>query len=743
MATVRFDNFRWSSNSDPHWDEGHATLELPITNPATGTNYVTANTPIYTLQPVFNEEQYQEYLLLNPDEYAQLPYGAESITFKLAFDYTDNLGAPQVWEMPGLIDTTQYTYGHWILGRYKKESVLYPELLPHALHIDYWAYKITSNLDLILEALLFGETIENEFLPVIILMQDKIWYDYIYTGEGGIPYYPVYPPVPGELPVGKSDLHRTTDRMLRKLAIKGSDIKAAFLEQEADESSADNQAEKFDLYLHFAASLHSGVSETAEYLFDFFTRVLVGSKYTFEDYQEYLSHGGGWYSNDGSGLERREYRDPQPLTTIHVVEGTATGYDVRYGWSYIFEKTFEGEWFDNRQGVAGLSQDPESRQLKPGKCSIQMFQRLEDNTYLYQFGLEEMHGYVPLMGYIGGSGDSGYHDYVIFTRQYADYVDGEITNLYYKRVLVMGLSMEYTINTKTDSLDYKMRKVDIGMFDKDSEGTPLEAFRIALNIATLKGMPFLHREAVVADSLCYTVFLTVKTKVKWYEKTFFKVFIVIAAVVLIVLMVIYGLGDMAIYVADFIVGGAAGGLTIFVTYFVLSFAIGTIIGMAGQVIGGIWGQVFIIIGAIAMARGGAPHTLPGSFGNAVNYINTASPYLLGGQQIYAYYVSEQLQKEWETFMLTARERQRQLDDAWADLDTPDWLDPMMLIRTNDFKAESPAEYLARTKDTNPGVTANNTVHNFVRIALTLPSDPMEKDAVQEMFIGFQKQIGAT
>ena len=112
------------------------------------------------------------------------------------------------------------------------------------------------------------------------------------------------------------------------------------------------------------------------------------------------------------------------------------------------------------------------------------------------------------------------------------------------------------------------------------------------------------------------------------------------------------------------------------------------------------------------------------------------------KQLYAYYVSDALQREWETFLLTGREKERQLEDAWADLDTPDWLDPMMLVRTNDFQTESPAQWLARTKDTNPGVTANNSVHNFVRIALTLPTDPMEKDAVQEMFIGFQKQIGA-
>jgi len=313
--------------------------------------------------------------------------------------------------------------------------------------------------------------------------------------------------------------------------------------------------------------------------------------------------------------------------------------------------------------------------------------------------------------------------------------------MYYQRVLVMALSQEYVINTRTDG-DYRLRHVEVGMFDRDEDGTQLEGFRIPLNVAILKDMPFLHREAAVADSLTYTVFLVHKQKVKWYEKSFFKIFIVIVAIILIIVVAYFGLYNIAAGIASFIVGGGtASALLVFVIYVVLAFALGTIIGMAAQSIGGIWGIVFAIVASIYLA-GSTTGTLTGSWGNVINYINAASPYLTGAQQIYAYYVSDQLKRDWETFMLTAREKQQQLDDAWADLDTPDWLDPMMLIRAQDFRYENPQQYLARTKNTNPGVTANNAVHNFVRIALTLPENPMEKDAIREMYEGFQRQLGA-
>lgn len=745
MGKPLFDNFRWSSNQDPHWDEWHLTVELPITDPSTGNNVVAPNYPIFEMQPPFTQQTYAAYedlRITDPDAYVQLPYGIDSMTFKLFFNYTDSGGQPQTWEMPKLIDMTKYTQGYWLLARYTKESCLYPELLPHALHVDYFDYLIGSNLDPILEALFSLNQEPEEFLPIIILMQDKIWYDW---PQG------VEPPPAGINPVTypKTDLHRTTDRMLKKLAMKGGDIKDKFLEQEEDASNADNQAEKWDFMIHFAAPVYTGSSATAIYLYEFFARLAISfSQYTFEDYQAYLgSTNPNWpyywvFPAPGTFLgDKKYYKAAPPITHIHITEGNLTGYDALFGWSYIYQRSFQGQFLDDR--TEGYLSPGHEKPLLPGQASIQMFERQKNNEVAYRKGLDEMHGDPSILL---GRQDEGYHDYIIITRQYGEYDDqGVPTNMYYERLLVMGLSMEYKINVTDDpTKNYKFRYADIGLFDVDDQDQPLQAFRIPISMQGLKGIPFLKREEVLADSLTHTVFLVLKQKVKWYEKGFFKIFVIIVAIILIIVVAYYGMQNIASSIASAIFGAGASPLLVFVTYVVLSFALGQIISMAGQSIGGIWGVAFTIISGIYLShsRGlSSGSMLPGSFGNAVGFINSVAPYLQGAQQLYGYYVSTNLQQEWETFMLNAREKQRLLDEAWAELSSHSWLDPWDIIVSRSFQAESPNQFLNRTKNTNPGETANNMTYNFVRMALTLPEYPMESGIVQDMFDGFQQQIG--
>ena len=265
MGAVRFDNFEWRKEGDPVYDEGHTDIELPITNPSTGQNYIAVNTPLFAIQPIFTQAQFLEYQTLHPDPYSQLPYGAESITFKLSFNYIDNLSVPQIWEMPGRIDLTQYTRGYWINALYQLTQT-YLDINPNLhLHTDYWTYLVGSYYDPILESQLASSIENDNFLPVIILMQDKVWYDVD----------------------AQSDLHVTTNKMLKKLAIKGADIKEAFLEQEADPDHPGNDAEKWDFFMHFAVPINTKITESIEYMFKFFERILPFQQHDFEDYQAY------------------------------------------------------------------------------------------------------------------------------------------------------------------------------------------------------------------------------------------------------------------------------------------------------------------------------------------------------------------------------------------------------------------------------------------------------------------------
>jgi hypothetical protein len=360
-----------------------------------------------------------------------------------------------------------------------------------------------------------------------------------------------------------------------------------------------------------------------------------------------------------------------------------------------------------------------------------------------------MHGDGDLL--IGRGGDDqdkyGYHDYIIITRQFGEYDENGIPiNMYHERILVMALSMEYRINTSADSGNYRFRYAEIGLFDVDESYKPTQAFRIPLSVQGLKDMPLLKRETVVADAMTYTVFLVHKQKVKWYESGFFKIFFVVVAIILIIVVAYYGLGNIAASLAGAIFGAASSPLLVLITYVVLAFALGQVISMAGQSIGGIWGTIFIVVASIYLGRAGGMtkgFQIPGSWGNAINYINSISPYLQGGMQVYSYYVSDQLQQEWEMFLLNARERERLLEEAWDQLESHSWLSPWDIIKSRNFQAEDPSEFLARTKNVNPGRSANELVHNFARIALSLPEYPMEKNPIQEMFDGFQQQIGRT
>lgn len=748
MANVKFDNFRWSSDQDPHWDEWHLTVELPEIDPATGENRIVPNVPRFEMQPPFDEQTYLAYEELrytDPDAYTRLPFGIDSMTFKLFFDYLDASGEPQSWEMPKLIDMTEYTQGYWFLARYTKASVLHPELDPHALHVDYFDYLIGSNLDPILEQQFAeGEQEEEEFLPVIILMQDKQWYDWPHgtdnpwTGEPGD--WSNWP---------KSDLHRTTDRMLKKLAMKGAEIKEKFLEQEADDSNTDNNTEKWDFMLHFAAPLYTGNSSTAIYLYNFFERMMAFTEYTFEDYQAYLGSTNPnwpyyWYiPKEGSFTgDKKYYKAAQPVTNLHITEGNLTGYDVRYGWSYIFQKTFQGQFHDDRD--AGYLNQGHEEPLLPNQASIQMYERQERNEFLYRKGLDQMHVDTP--DFLIGRGDEGYHDYVIITYQHGDYDEnGEPINMYYDRILVMALSQEYKININDyrEAPNYQFRYADIDLFDVDESYKPLQAFRIPLSIQGLKDMPVLKREEVIADSACWTVFLVHKEKVKWYESGFFKIFIVVVAIIVIVVVAYYGLGSIATSIATAF-GVQASPIAVFLISTVLAFAIGQIIAMAGQAIGGLWGTVFMIVASIYLAQSGGltvKSGLPGSWGNVVNYLNSARPYLEGAYQLYAYYVNTNLQHEWELFMLNAREKQRLLDEAYARLEEHGWLSPWDIVAMQKWHLESPDQFMARSKMTNPGAVANDMVYNFARMALNLPRYPMEPNSIQDMFEGFQQQIG--
>ena len=684
--------FPWTiAPSDPIWDEDREFIEIPVIDPSTGTYYITENTPIYER------------------------VDADTAVYYVSYGYTDNLGTAQVWDMTGTVDLTQYLTGDWIFAKYV--TVAAPD------YISYWTYLIGSGVHPGLEASIITDENASYYMPVIILLQDKVWYDEGYN-------YDSDPPDP------MTDLHRTTDKILDKYAVDGREIREGFQEQEAE--GGKNEAEKWDFFIHWGVSPHTRVRGAIEYIYYWLREMNLTTAHTYEDYQTYLA---SEKTNKTHG-----YNLPQPVDEIIIKEGGDIGYNVKFGWSYIFEKTFEGQWIDYQ-----------GNPLRRNRFDITKYERTKSNDAAYRKGVDEMHGTVPRIGRFNDYSDpdkkkshkNGYHDYIIVTEQHYD-EDSDTWS--HTRILCMGLSQQYTINTKetdTGKKGYRFRYAEPHIFDFNTETSEyLKNFRIPVHIGLMeRDISRMHWEEVIGAAGTATVFLVDKTKVPWYSTGFFKWLIIIIAIILIVLSVIYAGGAGAETLVGVIIGllGATGFMA-FILYVVLVFAIGFIIALAGQLIGGTAGQIFTIIGSIAMMYGaGGVNIIAGGWGAAINTINTTLAYVNFGLQIVNTYLNAAADAELRDWLKSAKEKGEELAAAYDLLGPPPMgVDALDLVDAQQRGAtgEHPDAYFSRTLNFNPGMLGYALVYNFTDLALFLSDRPGQESIIESQRITFQKQIGA-
>ena len=687
--------FPWPDGNpdDIVWDEYKEFVEIPVVDPTTGKYYITENTPIFRRRIEGAGFVFEDVRDLPADQYAELLYLQEyDNKYKISYAYTDSIGDPAIWDMPLLLDMTQYNAGSWIQVRY--QTAANPDIT------EYWTYLIGSGDNPALEATIEIQSRYSEFLPVAVLMQDKVWFD--------------------EDP--DSELAITTNRLLKKLGSSGTKMKKEFIEavaeDDADPDTAKSNAEKWDFFIHFACPIDTQIKGSLEYLYEFFQDIAFNQQHNFQDYQIYL----------GSSSTA------QPVSEMIIKEAGVNGYNVAYRWSYIYTKVFSGTFV--------VDGEP----LENKEMHSEMYERTATNEVEYKVGLEEVHGPGILIGNYSDTPETGgYHDYIVITRQWED----ENSNPFYTRVLVLGLSMQYTINV-TDPVDktYAFRYAEPAMFGDEEE---TKEFRIPIHARALKRVPVMHREECLGDSLCATVFLVERIKVKWYQKSFFKWLIVIIAIVLIVLTIMNpGLWEFTAQVIGYAIGTTSA-FAIYAIYVVLMFAVGYVISFAGSLIGGTWGKVFILVAMIAMNYqkfnvGDAWRNFSenAGWGTAGALLSSIQPYVQIGQVIYEDRVMAKLEAEMRDFMQNAKEQQQELQDAWDSFEgSPSWLDPMDLIasfRRVNYR-ESPDSYYGRVLNPNPGLLGYDLVNNFSAIALTLPEDGQSTNMVLTMFDDLAQQRG--
>jgi hypothetical protein len=669
------DYFPWDDPPDvPYWDESQETIQIPVINPDTGEYYVTDNLPGWERLAILGSALYAVHFL-----------------------YTDNLGVIQRWPIPNSFNLTEYAnFGdEWIQARYRKSST--PD------QTDYWIYKVGSGEIPELEEEISYNDITGQYLPVVILMHDKVWFDEADPAED-------------------DELELTTDRILKRLTLDAHEVKQDYLDQKAeDEESGEvnvGDAEEWDVFIHFAVPIYSDVRASIEYLSEYFKILEDFQLFDFDQYQEYLASD----------------RDAQPINEIKITEGDIDGYNMDFRWTYAYSITRPGQYIVAETG------EP----LAVGKAYSKLYPEINPD------GLYEVHGDgILIASDVGGdtpAGKPGFHAYAVFTQQDQD----GYGNLNYTQVLVMAPSMRYIINTSEDDGNYRLRYVEAPLFGSELASAE---FRLPIHIGALRAMPTMHREELLSDALCATVFLVEEIEVEWYQQHFFRFLIVIIVVIVLILAYQYQWLPKIWALA-----GAATGVTAasyYLLYVVMTFALGFLISFAGSVIGGRFGKYFVIVASLFISGKNPFKNLTASWtnigtnglswGSAVSFINSAGLFLNFGFTVYQDIALAKLQSDMRDFIKTAREKEQELQDVWDTIaPPPSWLDPMDLIRiqSDNNYIEQAEEFYERVLNPNPGLLGYDLINSFPEIALTLPENLGEPNVLEIMFYELEQQRGA-
>lgn len=697
-------------------DPAYFNWTAPIGDPV-DTNWSPVDTSVEVPVAVTEQPPTADRWALSNNQYTVVPTGNLR---QVSFPYSDvswNAGTASYDPVSGTYNVLQpfdlAPYNNtstWIQVRYRftGETDIY----------RYWYYEIGSGLYPALEDAITSIRFDAEYLPIAVLMHDTVWFD-----EQNSP-----------------ELEDGLDRLLKYITLDPLEIKEDFLDAIAnpDPETPPDQIPQiediWDFFVQFGMPLRTNDQAGLEYLWYFYQFLGDRNSWTFfDDYNAWAASSFG----------------EQPSSNLSIEEGEMyTGYIARYAWSYV-----------HRVDITGQFTPPGwSRPLKTREYWSQEYKVGDPD---YAFGLDLVHG-AGNYNIASGTGDGVENTYTIIVRQNAlsDSLDGQTST--YSPVLMMGPSMEYQINTSDTPVgvgdggyvDFQYRFVDVEIFPDDPEED--SEFRWPINIGVLKQMSAMRREPALQEALASTVFLVDKVKVKWYQKGFFKWLIVIIAIIVVILTYQYHLLSTVSTLAStaLAAGATATAIAFAALYVTMVFALGFLISFAGTLIGGTAGRLFVILASMYLAGGfNFVHNIGTSWGSmttnfgwgsATNFIRTINPILEIGRMIVEERGLAKLNSDMRDFTQTAREKYEELENAWAELGTPTWLDPLDLVGAfqRQWYVEKPDDYYERVLNANPGILGYDMVNKFSELALQIPADGNPGEFIQGMFNDMERQRGA-
>jgi hypothetical protein len=680
--------FDWPEGDpqNPVWDQSRETIEIPVSNPLAEPGgspyYVVENSPRYVREN------------LNPE-------GEPEYWYQLYFSYEDTNGNPARYVLSGNYRfEAEYTGKDMIYVRYKNTA---DTSLTH-----YWMYEVGSGRIPELEEDFEFTTMEAEFMPIIVMMRDRKWYD---EHDGS------------DLSIS---LEESTIKMCKKLMMKAEDVKEDFITQVEEDPDLDFD-QIWDFYIHWGVPLRTFRRGGREYIYHFIHYLETTQTSTRQDFEWWLSSGGL------AAAPENIFR----ISEQEVETEENTGFNVEYAYAYCYTTTKPGQY--HPPGAA----EP----LAPNR----MYSEVKfggDTRARYKELLEEIHGTGTPIGTSAGD-----NDYAAFVKQHYDYVTDTYTHTW---AIMMGPSMRYEINTAeiSEGENANRTRYAVPELFPQEEGASVREFRLPVHWDSLKEVMRMQREGALAEALTATVFVVQELKKKWYQKRFFKWLIIIIVIIVVVVTWRY---ELLLYLwqaagAALAVGATATALAYYAAFVALSFAIGFMISFAGGLIGGTWGKVFVIVASLMVAginpfsnvaASWGTMTTQFSWGSAMQFLNAVQPFLNVAKMIYTEVSLRNLEKDYEEWLLTAREKQEELDRAYAGLDIPSNIDPMTVVNSFAYApVEQPSDFVTRSTMLNPGVLGYDLIENFTELAVRLPEFPGEQTVIDGLFATLARQRGA-
>ena len=285
----------------------------------------------------------------------------------------------------------------------------------------------------------------------------------------------------------------------------------------------------------------------------------------------------------------------------------------------------------------------------------------------------------------------------------------------YREITVEGLQQLYLTNTRDG---YQLARVD------NWNSLYMEVQRDLIN-----KIKILHKERFLQACFRGTAIVVKREKVPFYASSAWKFIFVVVTVILIGISL-----QVQLVGVTATLGLAQGTIATTLITTVLKLTTSFLISFTGNLVSDGNFIVTVLTTILTFALFGFDWKDLGTFDKILKVTSSVQKIQSAYEQMNA---KEDYMDGYKDYLETPKERQERLEDEYLGMDRNSGIDAHVAILRSSggyMFAETPDQFLNRTKETNPGMRVVESVGNFVDIMLQLPKDrlppqPQPKEAL--------------